>query len=299
MKSLVLELQEDAYNSTSDITSLLRKAYVVAKKLKISEFENWIHKELNGYPASAKGIPEYREIQGEVKAWNPYHGWIPVLFDDARISAKISKNFIVQPVTEIELLVKSSKGTLVMSLSHQLQRQLDKTAPFETQYQLQFGVSQAKKILETVRNVVLEWALKLEEDGILGEGISFSKEEKSLANEKGYTVNHFYGDINQSQIQQNSDNSTQNMHLVNGLDIKSLTTLVNQIESNIANTGLKGSEQEAITNEIEKIKDEIMNSTPNPGVIKKSLKIMGSILEKATSSLIASGLIHEISKLGL
>lgn len=297
MKSLVLELQEDAYNSTSDISSLLRKAYVVAKKLKVSEFEEWIHKELNGYPASSKGIPKYREIQGEIKAWNPYQGWIPVIFEDTKVSEKITRNVIIQPVTEIELLVSSSNGTLVMTLSHQLQRQLDKTAPFETQYQLQFGVSQAKKILETVRNVVLEWALKLEEDGILGEGISFSKEEKSLANEKGYTVNHFYGDINQSQIQQNTDNSTQSMHLVNGFDLNSLSALVSQIENNVANTGLRDSEQAAISKEIENIKDEIKNTAPNPGAIKKSLKIIGGILEKATSSLIASGLLHEITKI--
>ncbi len=34
MGSLVLDLQQEAYNSDKSISSLLRKAYVVARKLK-------------------------------------------------------------------------------------------------------------------------------------------------------------------------------------------------------------------------------------------------------------------------
>jgi AbiTii-like protein len=41
-------------------------------------------------------------------------------------------------------------------------------------------------ILETVRMVILNWTLKLEEDGILGEGLSFSSSEKQTASEHTY-----------------------------------------------------------------------------------------------------------------
>jgi hypothetical protein len=34
-----------------------------------------------------------------------------------------------------------------------------------------------------------------------------------VASEKEYTVNNFYGDVNHSQIQQNSTKSSQSMHI--------------------------------------------------------------------------------------
>ena len=42
MYGIVLELQKEAMDSNADIESLLRKAYVIARKLKLLEFEEWI-----------------------------------------------------------------------------------------------------------------------------------------------------------------------------------------------------------------------------------------------------------------
>ncbi|MDF1879847.1 hypothetical protein JHD50_00785, partial [Sulfurimonas sp. MAG313] len=39
MKPIVIELQQDALKSDIPVTDLLRKAYVVARKLKLSDFE--------------------------------------------------------------------------------------------------------------------------------------------------------------------------------------------------------------------------------------------------------------------
>lgn len=75
---IVIELQKQAIDTKSDVVSLLRKAYLVARKLDIKDFSEWINNELNGYTDYDK-IPDYREIRGQVKAWNPYHGWIPVI----------------------------------------------------------------------------------------------------------------------------------------------------------------------------------------------------------------------------
>jgi hypothetical protein len=36
-------------------------------------------------------------------------------------------------------------------------------------------------IVGTIRNTILQWSLRLEEEGIVGEGLSFSDEEKSRA----------------------------------------------------------------------------------------------------------------------
>lgn len=47
--AIVIELQQEALSKDTDLLSLLRKAYLVARKLKLKEFEEWINHELNGY----------------------------------------------------------------------------------------------------------------------------------------------------------------------------------------------------------------------------------------------------------
>ena len=89
MSGIVLELQREALDETVSTESLLRKAYLVAKKLKLEEFEDWLSQEQNGYVGQ---IPEYRSIRGEIKAWNPYHGWIPVV-----MSGKYADEFTKVP----------------------------------------------------------------------------------------------------------------------------------------------------------------------------------------------------------
>ena len=49
MAKIVIELQHEALKSDFDIMNLLRNAYLVARKLKLQEFEEWIKEELNGY----------------------------------------------------------------------------------------------------------------------------------------------------------------------------------------------------------------------------------------------------------
>jgi len=49
MNSLVLELQREAMEKSSSTSNLLRKAYVIAKKLDIQELELWVSNELEGY----------------------------------------------------------------------------------------------------------------------------------------------------------------------------------------------------------------------------------------------------------
>ena len=64
-------------------------------------------------------------------------------------------------------------------------------------------------IVDSVRTTVLEWALKLEEDGIVDEGLSFSSTEKALAaNPVYHNVMHSNREVIGSQIQQGTSGST-------------------------------------------------------------------------------------------
>lgn len=96
MSGLILELQADALDPHTRVSDLLRKALVISKKLGIDEIEHWIVNELNGY-SEHEEIPAYRKIRGEVKVWNPYHGWQPLNFGNPEHGEALSSRTIGQP----------------------------------------------------------------------------------------------------------------------------------------------------------------------------------------------------------
>ena len=82
--SLVLELQRLATDRSNDLTDLLRKALLVATKLRTDDFRQWINNELHGYGDSK--VPAYRTAQADLRAKNPYHGLIPFVIQDQRLA---------------------------------------------------------------------------------------------------------------------------------------------------------------------------------------------------------------------
>lgn len=62
--------------------------------------------------------------------------------------------------------------------------------------------------MSTVRNKILDWALLLEENEILGENMTFTEKEREIASNtqviNNYT-NNFYADVKDIGIQQGND----------------------------------------------------------------------------------------------
>lgn len=77
MSSLVQEIQRDATDPDVGVSLLLRKALIVATKLKVTDETHWISLELSGYDRELDEIPGYRELRGLPQVHNPYHGFIP------------------------------------------------------------------------------------------------------------------------------------------------------------------------------------------------------------------------------
>lgn len=226
MDSIVLELQRDALNKTVAVSDLLRKAYVVAKKLKIPEFEVWVNNELNGY-GETKKVPKYRLASGHVKAWNPYHGWQPVVIEDVDMEKALSSRACGQTIAEIEDLIngRDANGTFHMPFSGKVLNQLRRAISFDTEITLITDRTSLVRILDSVRNIILNWAMKLEEDGILGEGYTFTQEEKHAVEKHSYNINNFYGSVEGAQIQQGTSASSQ----VQELDLKKIQQVHDEI----------------------------------------------------------------------
>jgi hypothetical protein len=108
MKSIVLELQHDALDSTKSITDLLRKALVVARKLNLPEFASWINGELTGYPKYDE-IPSYRVLHGEIRGHDPFRGWLPVIINNPEMEKKVCQRNVGQAIAELENLVGATR----------------------------------------------------------------------------------------------------------------------------------------------------------------------------------------------
>lgn len=211
MGGIVLELQKEAMDKNADIESLLRKSYVIARKLKLSEFEEWIQCEQDGY--GKKEVPEYRRIQGQLEALNPVRGWIPVVMESAMAEQAFTKTKLPNSVSELYDLYQNVEGSmLVMNLPAEMNKYVSKCCGFNTQFRLEFGKNQVYSILSRVKNSILDWALTLEENGIVGKDYSFSDEERKIAQEKIAITNYitnFWGNAAEVQMQQGNVDSKQ------------------------------------------------------------------------------------------
>lgn len=196
MKSLVLELQQESMNPETKVSDLLRKALVVATKLNVKEFREWIDQELHGYKGDAASIPKYRHIKCELKATRPMYGLVPAIIGNAELEEKLSILPNNQPISELEHFAceKESGSTLQAPLPGDIARELNsKSFALGIIPTRVIGQARIHGIIESVRNIVLEWSLKLEADGILGEGLTFSKEEKATAASATYHIQNFTG----------------------------------------------------------------------------------------------------------
>jgi hypothetical protein len=233
VSSLILELQGDALNPSVSALTLLRKALVVAAKLGIEEFQEWIELELNGYKGYP--IPEYRKMKGQLRAWNPYHGWQPIITHDQNlleVYETVCNCSIGQSISELVALVDNAENELQMQMPPWAESFL--VASVETSVKVGISSASVKRIVESARDVILCWALRLEKDGITGEGMTFSQQEKQIAAEHDYSY-LIQINLEQSQMQNSSSQSQSNSEIFrneNDLRGANVANFANQIQDN-------------------------------------------------------------------
>ncbi|PLR72250.1 AbiTii domain-containing protein [Bacillus sp. UMB0728] len=274
MNSLVLDLQLAAWNSNEKVSELVRKGYIIAKKLELEEFSKWIEAELFGYEENAE-IPKYRVIRGNVKAFNPYHGWKIVHFPNDETEEAYSTRLVSQSIAELEELYQSSTEGFRMEFPSEASTNLYQSIGLEAS--LHIPRNQIFKILDFVKSTILDWSLKLEKDGILGEGMTFSEEEKETASDSKYVT--YIHNMYNSQLQQGTTSSKQ----VNN-DLEQLSKIIDQIKVKIENVDVAESERANLEAEVQKIREQLEGNEPKVGVIKGSLTAIGRIVSGASES---------------
>jgi hypothetical protein len=142
-------------------------------------------------------------------------------------------------------------------------------------------------ILAAVRNAILEWSLKLEEDGIVGEGLSFSKEEKQAAASNQYHIKNYIENMNQSQIQQETHGSTQN-YAYSGFDAEAAARLLNEFGAWLQDAPLPAEQKAEISADLQTVESQINSPKPKGAIIQAGLSSIKTILEGAAGSVLAT-----------
>ena len=298
MASLVEDLQKDALNHDVRVTELLQKSLVVATKLKLDEFASWVRRELDGY--GKEEVPEYRVLHGSPQVFNPYRGYQPLHFGDVEQAKRFSRMHFNTPIGELEhdLLGarKSGSSAFQVSYSPGVEKMLMDAIDFRLQPSLHINASQFQRVLDAVRKIILEWSLKLEADGITGEGMSFSPKEKERAQAVTYNIkNYIQGNIQDSQIQIEAENSTQTKSVE--FDVARVTKLIEALKSTIDVVGIDQQGKQELQSEIQTLEAQAKSPKPKNSIIAESLSSVRRILEGSTGNLVASGLLNQIGTL--
>ncbi|WP_337998196.1 hypothetical protein [Oleispirillum naphthae] len=288
---IVIQLQSDVLDPKTSIADLLRKVKLVAVKLNLNEVLEWVERELNGYPDDAT-LPDYRELTGQVKFFNPYHGWRPVICEDNKMEEIISRCPVYQTIASIEEVLARSTETnyLVCPFPGQKQAILSKMMGFRTEFQAHVSPAAFFSILDSVRNRVLDWAISLEKAGILGDGLTFTPKEKEAA--KVMTTGNVYhiqgnvgvlGDVAHSTVT-NTQSATYSADQLDSLRnaIEQISAAVDQIEADL---------KEPVTAAIGEIQEELKEAQPNSGKLRTAIASIRATCEGAAGNLTASGIL--------
>lgn len=269
MSSIVLDLQNEVTKQDCDIVNVLRKAHLISAKLGLTDFDKWITCELNGYK---KGdvLPDYRTIKGKLKVYTPFNGWIPAVITDQKTEDALCIADVANSISEIIELCSNSKNKIFTEYTGKQFELINNLfdEPF-TRFALYLSPSAIKDIVEKVKTTVLEWTIKLEENGIMGEGMQFNSDEKETAKTISQPINNYYGSTNiiNAPIESSAIIAGNNNSLMFSYD--KANNAISQIESSLNNEAISDEDKESAMELLSEIKEKVSNQK-KPTIIKST-----------------------------
>lgn len=288
MSGLVIELQKACLDPGFNTAIVVQRAYVVARKLGIKEFEDWADSELKGYK-DYTNVPDYRKVTGEVKVRNPYRGYIPVVMDDPKDQNAINNRFVTIGIGELETLATSASDgkRLAMPFTPEQERMILGPNSLVAGVKLFISPGTVRGIVDKVRHIILTWCLDLEGKGVVGEGMTFSEEEKKAAEAMPSIVVHYHGDVSQSQVGTNHSNQT----LSSTLDLDAIRVFSTELRRHLSDLKIPADQLAQITADLSSIEAQLAAPKPSPGILREAFSSIRNIAEGAIGSLIASGIL--------
>ena len=201
--SIVLELQKEAMKSDKDILTILRMALVVATKLDLNDFVEWINNELKGYQTTDT-IPIYRKVKGLIKYSNGSDGWQELRIENNNNEVLEHTIDVTNSIPNLSALDSKNPHCLLLNLTGETVTTLRNiTGSNSDFYKTLSTTSSITDIIEQVRTIILEWSLMLEKNCVLGSDLTFTKDEIEIAKTNPEIINY----INNAIINKNITNN--------------------------------------------------------------------------------------------
>lgn len=194
--SSIIKLQKDLIGETKRLSSILREAYLVAKKLKLDDFSKWIEKEMNGYDVDDT-VPDYRRIKGIIKIISLDYDCITVDCGNEKTDDTL---YIIQGISAIEALVLDKKNKLTIQIPTSFVNLNNGTHIF-------IDASIMSSIIDSSRKKLLDWTLELEQKGIKDEDMESLDSEVKKAQKTTTSVTY---NISGGNVQTSHNNGTVN-----------------------------------------------------------------------------------------
>ena len=135
-------------------------------------------------------------------------------------------------------------------------------------------------ILNKVRNAILNWSLALEQEGILGAGLSFTPREREVAASSSPNINNFFGPVGSTNIQQDVEHATQ-VSVSAEVDLGRVIEFAKDLASQIPSLGLTSAQEAELRAEAQTIDAQAQSPKPKPAIIRESLRSVRTVLEGA------------------
>jgi AbiTii len=179
---LILQIQQAAMDRNSPLTDALTKAKVACAKVGLTEFGEWVDRELDGYmDMSVKDLPPYPRLRGVPEGFNPYHGWSAITFRTGEQEASWGDAPIRLSVPSIEASLSPAQpsGRFYFPYLAEAKRYLLENVQGADDVRIRLEVPQVVGLLQRTKSILLEWTLEIEKQGVLGENMLFSLQERA------------------------------------------------------------------------------------------------------------------------
>jgi hypothetical protein len=190
----------------------------------------------------------------------------------------------------------NSDASYNMEFDTEMQNQLMNAMNFPLRPAAHVAWAQIQGIIDTVRNTVLDWSLKLESQGIMGEGMTFSKEEKAAAGNVHYEIQNLIHNMSNSQIQQDTSGSSQTI-VAAQIDLAKALAVMEQLRIALDQLGLSGEQKEEVAAEVATVEAQAKSPKPKFSVIRGALRSVRSVLENAGGTVLGTEILLKIKEL--
>jgi hypothetical protein len=293
--TLLREIQAAATDPNVDLSTLLRKAKILASRLRNPEFGAWVNHELNGYEDRIT-VPSYRVIYSSAVAtvtdgfriWNDFHvmtTFLPEKFRDWG-----HKCYLDQPIPFIASMAKRESLSIPWPQEMAVQYGAKGTKGLQClKAWLPLNPDSLVGVLDTVRNRLLDFSLKLEAENPNAGEIQSGFEPIPPEKLRPLVINTFYGPV--GSVAQHSEKFTQSAMI--GSEPSDLTRFVKEFSAHLHELGLDECQEQRAKAQIEVIQTEL-EGEPDDGVIAQSGRTLRNITEGAVGSLIAAAALPTI-----